>query len=173
MLQNGITSLAKQKLSDLCYKLFFHIRPTKMILFSIKLNEAISWNKIKTILFCFLKTLPISHELLLLLQSQTKVTFWSHPKISSIFCNHISWCKKWSERPFPCHCSTISPLLGLKNNPSEHILNFRTWDIIHFWQCLTCKYEQCVLPKHQIFPRTVSKLIYGLLSCHPWFLRIF
>ena len=115
-----LQSLAKQKLSDLCYK-FFHIRPTKIILFSIKLNEALSRNKIKTILFSFLKTLPISHELLLLLQSQTKVTFKSHPKISPIFCNHISWCKKWSEKPYPCHCSILSPILGLKNSPHKHI----------------------------------------------------
>jgi len=79
-----LQSLSKQKFSDLCYK-FFHIRPTKIILFSIKLNEALSRNKIKTILFSFLKTLPISHELLLLLQSQTKVTFKSHPKISPFF----------------------------------------------------------------------------------------
>ena len=114
-----LQSLAKQKLSDLCFK-FFKIRPTKVILFSIKLNEILSRNKIKTILFSFLKTLPISQELLLLLQSQTKVTFRSHPKAGSIFCNHISWCKKWSEKPFPCKCSSLSPLLGLDTS-CKHI----------------------------------------------------
>gem|GEM_PF-1487133 len=107
-----IRSLAKQKLSDLCFK-FFKIRPSKNALFSIKLNEALSRNKVKTILFSFLKTLPISHDMILLLQSQTKVAFKSHPKISSLFCNHISWCKKWSERPFPCNCATLIPFLGL------------------------------------------------------------
>ena len=51
--------------------------------------------------------------MILLLQSQTKVAFKSHPKILSLFCNHISWYKKWSERPFPCNCATLIPFLGL------------------------------------------------------------
>ena len=51
--------------------------------------------------------------MLLLLQSQTKVTFKGHPKISKLFCNHISWCKKWSVKPFPCQCHSLFSTLGL------------------------------------------------------------
>ena len=72
------------------------------MLFTIKQNEILSRNKIKTV------------------QSQTKVTFKSHPKISSLFCNNITWCKKWSEKPFPCHCATLKPFLGV-NQSCEHI----------------------------------------------------
>ena len=107
-----LQSIAKQKLSDLCFNLF-HVRPTKVIPFTIKLNEVLSRNKIKTILFSFIKTLPISKDMLLLLQSQTKVTFKGHPKISKLFCNHISWCKKWSVKPFPCQCHSLFSTLGL------------------------------------------------------------
>ena len=51
--------------------------------------------------------------MLLLLQTQTKVTFKSHPKTSVLFCNHISWCRKWSEKPFPCNCSSLFSILGI------------------------------------------------------------
>ena len=114
-----LQSLAKQKLSDLCHK-FFNIRPTKKILFCIQLNDILSCNKIKTVLFYFLKTLPISQDLVLLLQSQTRISFRSHPKISSLLCNHITWCKKWTEKRFPCNCSALIPLLGLNKNV-DHI----------------------------------------------------
>ena len=46
--------LAKQKLSDLCHKLF-NIRPTKKILFSIQLNDILFRNKLKQFYFLFLK----------------------------------------------------------------------------------------------------------------------
>ena len=106
-----IQSLAKQKMSNLSFKIF-KVRPTGIMLFSIKQNEIL--------LYSFLKTLPIPQDLLLLLQSQTKVTFKSHPQISSLFCNNITWCKKWSEKPFPCHCTTLKPFLGV-NQSCEHI----------------------------------------------------
>ena len=91
----------------------FHVRPTKVLNFTIKLNKVKLRNKIKTLLFSFLKTLPISANMLLLLQSQTRVIFKSHPKLSVLFCNHISWCKKWTEKPFPCFCSSLFSTLNL------------------------------------------------------------
>ena len=104
-----LQSLAKQKL---CFQLF-HSRPTKTIPFIIKVNEALSRNKVKTVLFSFLKTLPISKNMLLLLQMQTKVVFKSHPKTAVLFCNHIGWCQKWSEEPFTCNCASLFSILGL------------------------------------------------------------
>ena len=107
-----LQSVAKQKLTDLCFELF-RACPTKVLPFTMKLNEAITQNKIKISLFSFLKTLPISKNMLFLLQTQTKVTFKSHPKTSVLFCNHISWCRKWSEKPFPCNCSSLFSILGI------------------------------------------------------------
>ena len=83
-----LQSIAKQKLSD--FRLF-HVRPTKVIPFTIKLNEALSRNKIKTILFSFVKTLPISKDMLLLLQSQTKVTFKGHLFLVTVTPCSLPW----------------------------------------------------------------------------------
>ena len=118
-----LQSLAKQKLSDLCFQLF-HSRPTKTIPFIIKVNEALSQNKVKTVLFSFLKTLPISINMLLLLQMQTKVVFKSHPKTAVLFCNHIAWCRKWSEKPFTCNCASLFPILWAQPYRSTH---FHPW----------------------------------------------
>ena len=124
-----LQSLAKQKISDLCFQLFL-VRPTKVLHFTIKLNEVLSRNKIKTLLFSFLKTLPISTNMLLLLQSQTRVIFKSHPKLSVLFCNHISWCKKWTEKPFPCFCSSLFSTLNLSpQNGHISILGHETSSI--------------------------------------------
>jgi len=55
----------------------------------------------------------ISPHMLTLLQLQTIVIFTGHPKIGSVFTNHIVWCKKWSLALFPCACSQMAPLLNI------------------------------------------------------------
>ena len=57
---------------------------------------------------------------MLLLQTQTKVVFKSHPKTVVLFCNHIGWCRKWSEKPFSCDCASLFSILGL-DPANQHI----------------------------------------------------
>ena len=119
-----LQSSAKQKLSDLCVKLF-HTRPTRVLTFKINTFEVLSQNKIKTIIFSFLKSLPISPDMLTLLQLQTRVIFSGHPKIESIFTNHIAWCKKWMLVPFSCACSQMASILNVSlsiSNPHISVL---------------------------------------------------
>ena len=72
-----LQSLAKQKLSDLCFK-FFKVCPTRIMLFSIKQNEILSRNKIKLFSTPFLKHYPFLRTCYfssnLKLKSRLKVT---------------------------------------------------------------------------------------------------
>ena len=143
---------AKQKLSDLCYHAF-DIRPSKVLKFKIQSYEVLSKNKIRTLLSSFLKTLPISSDMRTLLQLQTRVIFSRHPKISTIFTNHITWCKKWSLKPFPCACHKIAPSLGITlsvDNPHISVLGPDTTS--SFDRILHCNMNNAAVPNIRSFP---------------------
>ena len=145
---------AKQKLSDLCYK-FFNIRPFKCLNFKIACFEVLSKNKLKILLYSFLKTCPVSPDMLTLLQLKTKVIFTGHPKISQIFTNHIMWCKKWSLKPFACHCHKASLLLNInlsKNNPHVSTLGHTTSS--KFDRVLHSNMKNVAVPNIRSFPET-------------------
>ena len=100
-----------------------------------------------------MKTLPISSDMRTLLQLQTHVIFSGHPKISTIFTNHITWCKKWSLKPFPCACHKIAPSLGITlsvDNPHISVLGPNTTS--SFDQVLHCNMNNAAVPNIHSFP---------------------
>ena len=74
------------QLYQTCVLGYFTLDQFEFFSFNINTFGVLSHNKIKTIIFSFLKSLPIS------------------PDIGSIFTHHIAWCKKWVLTPFPCAC---------------------------------------------------------------------
>ena len=164
---------AKQKLSNLCAELF-HIRPTKVISFRINTFEPLSQNKVKTILFSFLKTLPISPDMLSLLQLQTRVIFTGHPKISKILCNHISWCKRWTLNPFPCSCSRIAPLLNITLTASKpHISTLGHDTTSKFDHVLHSNLNNVCVPNIQSFPEQFLTSFLGFYDQVNFFTKTF
>ena len=88
-----------------------------------------------------------------LLQLQTRVIFSGHPKISTIFTNHITWCKKWSLKPFPCACHKIAPLLSIMlsvDNPHISVLGPNTTS--SFDRVLHCNMNNTAVPNIRSFP---------------------
>ena len=95
--------------------------------------------------------------MLTLLQLKTKVIFTGHPKISQIFTNHIMWCKKWSLKPFACHCHKASLLLIMninlsKNNP--HVLTLGHTTSSKFDRVLHSNMNNVAVPNIRSFPET-------------------
>ena len=93
--------------------------------------------------------------MLTLLQLKTKVIFTGHPKISQIFTNHIMWCKKWSLKPFACHCHKASLLLNInlsKNNPHVSTLGHTT--SAKFDRVLHSNMKNVGVPNIRLFPET-------------------
>ena len=120
---------AKQKLSDLCARLF-HTCPTRVLSFKINTFDVLlmSFRIIKQKRYIYIYTYiytPISPDMLTLLKLQTIVIFTGHPKIGRVFTNHIAWLKRWFFGLFPSAHSQMAPLLNISLSKT---LTYRSWD---------------------------------------------
>ena len=105
-------------------RLYFNCLPSKNYLIYVQdcfTLAQLGFSPLKsTLLMSF-----ISPHMLTLLQLQTIVIFTGHPKIGSVFTNHIAWWKRWFFGLFPSAHSQMAPLLNISLSKT---LTYRSWD---------------------------------------------